>query len=548
MVEEKISFWKNSINLEKNLKVELSQLTTKEIYDRFSTDLEFGTGGLRGPMGVGTSRINVHTIMHAAAGFGSYLKKKYSSGTIAISYDNRKNSYLYAYKSALVLSNFNFKVLLFEKLRPTPMLSFAVRYFKCIGGIMITASHNPKEDNGFKAYNSSGAQLNLDESKEVISEISKIKNIFSIKEGNKRNIEFIKSTFDDIYLKEIDKISLNNEKKNISIVYSALHGTGGEVIPKYLRSKGYKVHLVESEMKPDPLFTNTHSTNPENPLSFNNSLKIAEKTKSDLVIVTDPDADRLGIAVKDNGNYVLLTGNESASIMLYFLLNYRNYPENGIIYTTIVTSSLVKEIAKSKNIEIQETLTGFKFIGEKIEINKMPFIFGCEESYGSLILDSIRDKDAVQASILIAEICEELHKKNISILDLLNDIYKKFGRFININKSYRFKDTNGKEKMSKILNSLRESKLIVPGIDFFETNDYLKQTKTIGEKSYPTYLPSSNVLSFVSKNFKVTVRPSGTEPKLKIYYEMKSDYSKLKSTQNLLNELISNVEERIYNE
>lgn len=536
--------WRNNPKLDTLLKEELLTLSDEDIKERFQTPLKFGTGGLRGPMGVGISRLNVHTIMQAAAGFGQYLLKHFKSGKIVISYDNRRDSKRFAQKSARVLGAYGFEVKLFERLRPTPMLSYAVRYFNAIGGIMITASHNPKEDNGFKAYNHTGAQVNLVEAKEIINEVSQIEDVFQIKECSEDLIQTIDSSFDDIYLNDITSIQILNQPKKLKVIYSPLHGTGGQVIPKALKNLGYDVITVLEEMTPDPNFTHTASSNPEEQKAYTNALKKAKAHDADIVLITDPDADRLGVAVKHDNDYQLLTGNQTAALELdYILNNHPNLPKDGIVYTTVVTSDLIKRIAEEKSIQVIETLTGFKFIGEQAELNDAPYIFGCEESYGSLISDKVRDKDAVQACIMLSEMANAYLKDKKTLVDQLHHLYLTYGYHLEYTESIFFNGLEGPKKMASILNDFRENPLQVDNYTLVEWRDYLSQKRYKDGQVSALTLPSSNVIEYRFDSFWIILRPSGTEPKLKIYFGIQSKDDKL--AQDMLTLLKQTMVERM---
>jgi len=539
--------WLNAEQLDKALKIELMSLSDDEIIERFSTPLTFGTGGLRGPMGVGISRLNVHTMMQAAAGFASYLKKHFDEGVVVISYDNRKDSKRFAEKSALVLASYGLHAKVFESLRPTPMLSYAVRHFNAIGGIMITASHNPKEDNGFKAYNQTGAQVNLDEAKAIIAEVEKIKDIFSIKEGPLSLISTIDASFDDVYLKDIASIQINQEPKTIKIVYSPLHGTGGTVIPKVLRHMGFEVIEVTEEMVPDPNFTHTESSNPEQEKAYIGAIQTAKTHDADLILITDPDADRLGVAVKHDDDYRLLTGNQTAAIELEYILNQsKDVPSDGIVYTTIVTSDLIKRIAESKSLKVIETLTGFKFIGEQAELNDAPYIFGCEESYGSLISDKVRDKDAVQACMILSEIANHYMSAKQTLIDRLQSIYNTFGFHLEYTESIFFRGVEGPSTMENIINDFRNTPLSIDGLTLIEWRDYKAKKLYMNNQMFDLTLPSSNVIEFRFETAWVILRPSGTEPKLKIYFGIQAKDSHL--AQNMLSLLKAQLLKRINHE
>lgn len=514
--------WKNYPLLDSELKEELLTLSENEILERFTYPLEFGTGGLRDKMGVGISRLNIYTISQAAKGFSLYLKKTFKQGRVVISYDNRMHSKRFAFESAKVLIHDGFDVYVFESLRPTPMLSYAVRHFQAVGGIMITASHNPKEDNGFKAYNHTGAQLNLEEAQSVIQEIKGINDIFSIEKADVSNIQFIDASFDDIYLDDIASIRIHQEVSPIKVSYSPLHGTGSTVIPQILKRHGFQVYSEPNESQVDPLFTYTASSNPEQEKAYINGLKLAEATNSDVLFITDPDADRLGVAVLHDGHYELLTGNQTAALELYYILEEKSklniLPHNGKVYTTIVTSDLIKKIASHYQIEVIETLTGFKFIGEQAELATTPYIFGCEESYGSLISDKVRDKDAVQACLFLSEMVGFYKQNNQTLIDILNQVYQTFGYFIEHTDNFFFEGIQGKEDMKQILNQLRETSIHVPSLSFIETRDYLVQQGFKDGQPFKLDLPKSNVLEYRYDEGFIILRPSGTEPKLKVYY------------------------------
>lgn len=518
--------WKNYPLLDSELKEELLTLSEDEIVERFTYPLEFGTGGLRDKMGVGISRLNIYTISQAAKGFSLYLKKTFKQGKVVISYDNRMHSKRFAFESAKVLIHDGFDVYVFESLRPTPMLSYAVRHFKAVGGIMITASHNPKEDNGFKAYNHTGAQINLEEAHSVIQEIKGINDIFSIEKGDVSNIQFIDASFDNIYLDDIASIRIHQEVAPIKVSYSPLHGTGLTVIPQLLEAHGFQVYSEPNESQVDPLFTYTASSNPEQEKAYINGLKLAEATNSDVLFITDPDADRLGVAVLHDGHYELLTGNQTAALELYYILEEKSklniLPPNGKVYTTIVTSDLIKKIASHYHIEVIETLTGFKFIGEQAELATTPYIFGCEESYGSLISDKVRDKDAVQACLFLSEMVGFYKQHNRTLIDILNQVYQTFGYFIENTDNFFFEGIQGKEDMKQILNHLRETSIHVPSLSFIESRDYLIRQGLKDEQPFQLDLPKSNVLEYRYDEGFIILRPSGTEPKLKVYYGFNS--------------------------
>lgn len=514
--------WKHYKDLDQELREELLSLSDNEIKERFTYPLEFGTGGLRDKMGVGISRLNIYTISQAAKGFSLYLKKQFGSGSVVISYDNRMHSKTFAIESAKVLIHDGFEVHVFKSLRPTPMLSYAVRHFKAVGGIMITASHNPKEDNGFKAYNHTGAQINLSEADAVIAEIKSITDIFGIPKGQASQIHWIDEDFDAIYLDDIASIRIHKDLSPITISFSPLHGTGSTVIPKILRNHGFHVHEEMNESVPDPLFTYTASSNPEQQKAFINGLKLANKTNSDVLFITDPDADRLGVAVRHQGAYELLTGNQTAALELFYILSEKSslgtLPPDGQVYTTIVTSDLIKSVAKAYHLNVIETLTGFKFIGEQAEIQEAPYVFGCEESYGSLISDKVRDKDAVQACLMLSEMVGFYKKQHKTLMDVLQDIYQEYGYYMELTDNFFFEGIQGKETMKQLLDNIRKEPFVMPHLSLLETRDYATQQGLKDGHPFPLDLPVSNVLEYRYQEGFIILRPSGTEPKLKVYY------------------------------
>ncbi len=538
-------FWKSQ-NLIPELKEELKQLNQKEIEDAFYQNLNFGTGGLRGVMGVGTNRINIYVISKVTLGLANYLNEKGLTRGVAISYDNRKDSKVFAKHSAMVLAKQGIASYLFEDLRPTPMLSFAVRHFNCDAGIMITASHNPKEYNGYKVYNKTGAQINLEEANELINKINEIKNPFDI-ETLDDHITYIDSSFDQIYLDEVSKIEVYAEEKRVKIVYSPLHGTGGPIIPDFLKSKGYDVNPYQPQMVADPNFSATKSSNPEEKAAYEGAISYAKEIDADIVMLTDPDADRLGIAVKHNNEYVLVSGNQTASVELYYLLSEKQkmhkLPDHGHVYTTNVTTDLIKVIGKSFGLKVITTLTGFKFIGEQAYIyeGKNPYVFGCEESYGSLIADFVRDKDAVQAIYMLAEISNHLKLQSMTILDYLDVIYDSYGTYFEYTNPMKFDGIEGADKIERIMSHYRKNPPMLPNKELLAFDDVFLGVHVENGVKTPLSLPKSNVLKYYySDNTWVVFRPSGTEPKIKVYFGVKSSsVEKAKAYVELVNQMIA---------
>lgn len=517
--QDNYKIWLNESALSEEEKQTLLSMDEKEKEESFYQELSFGTGGIRGILGLGPNRINKYTIQRVTLGFANYLKSEHKLNGVAISYDNRYGSYEFAYEAAKVLAFNGIKSYIYKALRPTPMLSYLVRHFKTSAGIMLTASHNPKEYNGFKAYNDTGAQLSTDESSKVIEEISKIASPFHIGTLDNDLIHWIGDEIDDIYLNEVEKIAVRHDEKDLKIVYSPLHGTGGTVIPKLLDKTGYIVYSEPNQMKVDPEFSHTKSSNPEDHIAYEKTIELARKKDADVIFVTDPDADRLGVAYKLNDDYHILNGNQTASMMLYYILSEKKQP-SGIVYTTVVSSHLLKDIARKYNQKVGETLTGFKFIGEQAEKNqgKLPYIFGCEESYGSLVSDFVRDKDAVQAVYLLAEILNTLKSRNLTVKDYLDEIYHIFGYYLEDTINLTLKGIEGSKRIIQITDYVRLHGIKIDGFEVKKKIDFSKGMV----HPHDIVLPPSNVLKFESDQGFIIFRPSGTEPKLKIYISVKT--------------------------
>lgn len=512
----------------------------KELTEAFYTDLEFGTGGLRGIMGAGTNRMNIYTVGMATQGFCNYINKNSPAEEIkvAVAHDSRNNSRLFAETTASIFSANGFKVLLFDDLRPTPELSFAIRQYNCIAGVVITASHNPKEYNGYKAYWSDGGQLVPPHDKNVIEEVKKIKSYSEVKTNAvQKNIILIGEETDKVYIDRIKELSLSPDvierNKDMKIVYTPIHGTGVKLVPMSLKKFGFNnIITVDEQCIPDGNFPTVVSPNPEVPDALRMAIEKAEETNADLVLATDPDADRVGIAVRDNnGKFILLNGNQTGSILVWYLLTM--WKEKGkltgkeYVCKTIVTTELIKEIADANNVQCYDVLTGFKYIAELIKENEgvKTFIGGGEESYGYLAGEFVRDKDAVMSCSLIAEAAAWAKDNGKTMFDLLNDIYLKYGFFkedlINVVK----KGKEGAEEISSMMEKYRKnppSKL--NNSDVIEIRDYklkIKKDLVTGQTT-DIEMPASNVLQFFLRNgSKITVRPSGTEPKIKFYIGLK---------------------------
>ncbi len=529
---EKAEVWKKNKNLDPSLRKELEEMDDKALQEAFTTDLEFGTGGLRGILGAGTNRMNIYIVSKATLGFGRYLsqfKKAFKRG-VAISHDNRHQSKEFARISAEVLSTLGFKVYLFEDLRPTPELSYAVRYFGCVGGIMITASHNPKEYNGYKIYDESGCQLVPKDADQVIAEINKIEDYFSIDHSKHHNkIKYIGSKVDAAYIKEVKKIILRpNLKKNFKLVYTPLHGTGQVFAADVLKSVGYDVYPLACQMTNDPDFSGVKTSNPENKEAYDEAIAYAKEIGAPIVLATDPDADRLGIAVEHNGEYVLFTGNQTASLVLDYILRTRKelntLPKDGYVFTTNVSSTLPVAIAQRYGMKVEITLTGFKFIGEKareMENGKGTYVFGFEESYGCLVSDCVRDKDSIQAILMLCETAAYYYEKNMDLVDALNAIYEEYGYYKEGITNIGLKGLEGAAKIKRIMEYFRTTEIALKNFKILAKDDVKLgvHTDLVSGETSTIYLPSSNVIKYyLNDNMWFVLRPSGTEPKLKVYY------------------------------
>lgn len=542
MFREKYDMWLESPYVDDILKEELKSIEKDdtEIEDRFFKELEFGTGGMRGKIGAGSNRINIVTVAKATQGIADYLNEKYSDEiSVAIAYDSRNMSREFSEKAASVFAANNINVYLFEGLRPTPELSFTVRHFKCKAGVVITASHNPPEYNGYKVYDQYGGQV-VKDADTIINKINKVmlKDIKYSNFDNNEKIHIIGNDIDTIYINEVKKLSLNNDiDKELKIVYTPLHGTGNKLVRKALDELGYKnVFVVKEQELPDSQFSTVKSPNPEEMSSFEIAIKKSEELNAEIIIGTDPDCDRVGLVVKNHqGEYVPLNGNQTGVLLLNYVLGSLSeqgrIPENGAIVLTIVTSEMGRAIASKYNVAAFDTLTGFKYIAELMQkfedTREYSFLFGYEESYGYLAGTFVRDKDAVIASVLICEMAAYYKKKGKLLIDVLNDIYNEHGYYIEETVSLSFAGVTGLNKMKSIMEYFRENKLnTLAGKNIPFIYDYklgialnLKDGKT--EKlSYP----KSDVLKFSFEDGSwLVLRPSGTEPKLKVYFSIKGE-------------------------
>ena len=507
-------------------KNELESISDKaELEDRFYKDLEFGTGGLRGVMGAGANRMNKYTVSKATKGLADYLNACFNGEkSVAIAFDSRNNSQYFADVAAGVLCKAGIKVYLFDTLMPTPVLSFAVRYHNCTAGIVITASHNPKEYNGYKVYDGKGCQLVPEYADKVIAYVNAVENIRDIpsesleEAKNAGKLVYIGEETLAAFLAEVKKQSLYNEPSELKIVYTPLHGTGNVPVRRVL--DGMNVSIVKEQEMPDGNFSTVRSPNPEEKDALTLALRRAEAENADIVIGTDPDCDRVGVGVKHNEGYQLLTGNQTGALLVDFVLKFRkdSMPKNAAVVKTIVTSGIGAAIAEKHGAKSVQTLTGFKYIGEKIclweESGENTFLFGYEESYGYLAGTHARDKDAVSASMLIAEMAAYYKNNGKTLVDALNGIYDEYGYYFDCLETFVLKGKEGAEKIQDAMKAMRES-----GEDMFDDLDVLYDySKGIDG------LPKENVLRFDFKDGSwAAARPSGTEPKLKLYFSVKGE-------------------------
>ena len=491
----------------------------KEIEDRFYKDLAFGTGGLRGVMGAGSNRMNKYTVGKATFGLANYLKSKYSGEIkVALAYDSRNNSAYFAKVSAEIFANCGLKVFLYDTLVPVPVLSFTTAYLGCNAGVMITASHNPKEYNGYKVYDNRGCQFCTEDAKNAIGFINQIEDFTSIPFGNasKENITMIGEETLSAYLAEVKKQSLFEEKSDLKIVYTPLHGTGNIPVRRVL--EGLDVTVVKEQELPDGNFSTVRSPNPEEKDALTIAIEKAKEIGADLVLGTDPDCDRVGIAVKaDNGEYVLFTGNQTGALLVKFVLEMKKSTLNpkSTIVKTIVTSELGANIGRKYGLIIEETLTGFKYIGDKInkyeDSGEQEFVIGYEESYGYLVGTHARDKDAVVSAMLICQMAAWYKNQGKTLIDGMNEIYAEYGYYLDALDPFVLNGKDGAEKIQSLMTYFREN-----GTALF---DGIK--KIIDFSAGVGDLPKENVLKFIWNDGSwMAVRPSGTEPKIKVYYSV----------------------------
>jgi phosphoglucomutase len=547
---DSVKRWKEFPDLDKELKQELEQMSEADLVEAFYKDLEFGTAGMRGIIGAGTNRMNIYTLRRANYGYGKYLLNKYSRPSVVIAYDTRHKSKEFAEECAKVLGEMQIKVFLFDKVTPTPELSFAVRYLQAQGGIVITASHNPPHFNGYKIYDEYGCQLVPELVEEVLEEVKKAPDIFEIATGDFEAlksaglISIIGEQIDAAYLEEVKKVAVHSKlkKDDFLVVFTPLHGTAAHHGEKLLKDFGYSYRVVSEQMLPDPDFKTVAYPNPEDPKAFALAIEYGKKYNADILFATDPDADRIGMAVKTEAGYRLLSGNQTGAILLYYLVNEKKPKKPAVVFNTIVTSDLGGKIAEGAGLEVISTLTGFKYIGEQarlLENTDKEFFFGYEESNGYVVKPFVRDKDSLQALVLCTEAANFYKLQGKTLLDVLEEIYQEYGYHEDGVVNLLFEGKKGAEKIKSIMNYFRNNRFTRFGnYPIIATEDYLKRTRYTASGETRLALPSSNVIKFYLEDEAwVVLRPSGTEPKLKIYFSSVSD--KQAEAEKQVNELKS---------
>ncbi|SES73215.1 phosphoglucomutase [Salinibacillus kushneri] len=540
--------WNQFKELDSNLRQKLDQLSSDEaqLEEAFYKPLTFGTGGMRGELGPGINRMNIYTIRKAAEGLAKYIEKQGEDAKkegIVVAHDSRHMSPEFSLETAKVMGAHGIKTYLFTSLRPTPVLSFSVRHLGTAAGVVITASHNPPEYNGFKVYNEDGGQVPPVQAEDIVYEVNAVENELAVdaleqsKLEEQGLLEWIDEKVDEAYLAHLKTITLNPEviqdqAEDLKIVFTPLHGTAHQFVKAGLKQLGFnQVTIVEEQAKPDPEFSTVESPNPEEHQAFTLAIEYGKKTDADILIGTDPDADRLGVAVKgSDGEYTVLTGNQLGSLMLDYILAKTNpLPENGLMIKTIVTSELGRAVASNYGIDTLDTLTGFKFIGEKIreyeETGAHEFLFGYEESYGYLISDFARDKDAVQSAMMASEIAAYWKSKGKTLFDALEDIYQRHGYYLEDLHSITLKGIAGTEQIENMMQNFRDNPLEKAGeLRVLAVEDYAASERTYlaDGKKETIQLPKSNVLKFLLEDdCWFCLRPSGTEPKIKFYFGVK---------------------------
>ncbi|OPJ65580.1 phospho-sugar mutase [Clostridium chromiireducens] len=546
--KEKYNTWINSDIINEETKNELRAISDeKEIEDRFYQDLDFGTGGLRGVIGAGSNRMNIYTVAKATQGFANYLNENFKDPSVAIAYDSRNMSKEFAKAAALNLCANNVKVYLYESLRPTPVLSYTVRELKCSGGIVVTASHNPKIYNGYKVYDEFGGQVTDEKANIIIDRVnsvddfSKIKDIDESLALEKGLLVYIGEDIDKLYYEKVKGLTIRTDlvkekASNLNVIFTPIHGSGNVPVRAVLEQLGYSnVKVVKEQEAPDGNFPTASYPNPENPDVFELAMKMAQTEGADIIFGTDPDCDRIGLVVKDNtGEFKVLTGNQTGLLLTHYVLSSlketNKLPQNGVVIKTIVTTEGARSIAEDFDIELMDVLTGFKYIGEKIrefeDAGNKTYLFGFEESYGYLAGNFVRDKDAVIASMLVCEMCLYYKEQGKSLYDALIDLYEKYGYFKETLVSLELKGKEGQEKIANCIEALRNDPISsVDAVKIVTRLDYKLsiEENTVNNTKTTIDLPKSNVLKYILEDGSYfVVRPSGTEPKMKVYLAVKS--------------------------
>ena len=526
--------WLNHPNLSAEQKEELKALSDQEIKDAFYTDISFGTAGMRGLMGLGPNRLNIFTIRKATQGFANYLNKN-NLHSVAIAYDNRYNSKEFAFDCAKLLAGNGIKTYVFDSLRPTPELSYTVRYYKCDGGIMITASHNPKEYNGYKLYDETGCQLIPELAQQVIDEINKLGDILDIvpkEDYDESLIQVVNEEVDKAYYDDCLSIQLRKDvDKNFKIAFSPEHGASYHAVMDTLKIAGYDVVEVASQSNPDPAFSGTKTPNPEEPGAYEEVLKLAKEIDAKLLLVCDPDGDRMGVGIRQGDDYIVLNGNQTGALLLEYILS--TYEDLGIkvdnpcMFNTVVTSDIGEAIARYHGCDNERTLTGFKYIGNKVrqyeKDHAKNYVFGYEESYGSLIKPFVRDKDATQACLLLAEACAYYLSQGKTLMDVMNEAYEKVGYYYDTQFSIMLPGADGAVKLQEIMGNIRNNPLEVPGFKTLKIEDYKLQKRYEDGKveDFAEHDVSDVLKYYLEDGSFIAIRPSGTEPKCKCYLSVK---------------------------
>ena len=550
--EETYQTWKDNPELAADLKAELDQLSDNQeaLEDAFYEPLSFGTAGMRGVLGVGINRMNIYTVRQATEGLATFmdtLDDETKQRGVAISYDSRHHSQEFAFDAARVLGAHGIPTFVFESLRPTPELSFTVRHLHTYAGIMITASHNPKQYNGYKIYGEDGAQMPPKESDMITKYIRQVKDIFGVKVADKDaliedgTLKIIGDEVDKAYLEEVNQVTINHELvaeegKTMKLIFTPLHGTGAMLGEKALKQAGFEnFTMVPQQAEPDPEFSTVKKPNPEDPAAFDLAIELGKKEGADLLIGVDPDADRLGAAVRQpNGEYKLLTGNQIAAILLNYILTARKdagtLPSNAVAVKSIVSSEFATKVAANFNVKMINVLTGFKFIAEQIKNfeadGSHTFMFGFEESYGYLIRPFVRDKDAIQSLVMLAEVAAFYKKQGMNLYDGLQELFKKYGYFAEKTIALTFDGVEGAKEIEDLMTKFREeSPKEFAGYKVVALEDFEKSTKTNADGTVEEIkIPKSNVLKYLLEDGTwIAVRPSGTEPKIKFYIGTQAD-------------------------